>query len=96
MSFSGEHVHGGIHAASSRHPNYETCIAMLTLTPANQDGRYDSVIKKGGKPVTSLECRRPEKHVYYATNCMRSTEFVFPVDMLAPPTTRTQPSCVVS
>jgi len=38
---------GGIHAVASRHQNYETCISMLALTEANQDGRFDSVIKKG-------------------------------------------------
>jgi len=38
---------GGIHAAASRHQNYETCISILALTEANQDGRFDSVIKKG-------------------------------------------------
>ena len=38
---------GGIHAAASRHQNYETCIAMLALAEANKDGRFDSVIKKG-------------------------------------------------
>ena len=38
---------GGIHAAASRHQNYETCISMLALTEANQDGRFDAVIRKG-------------------------------------------------
>ena len=38
---------GGIHAAASRHQNYETCISMLALTEANKDGRFDSVIRKG-------------------------------------------------
>lgn len=46
---------GGIHAASSRHQNYETCIAMLTLTEANQDGRYDSVIRKGENFLRGLQ-----------------------------------------
>ena len=37
---------GGIHAAASRHQNYETCISILALTEANKDGRFDSVIRK--------------------------------------------------
>jgi squalene-hopene/tetraprenyl-beta-curcumene cyclase len=37
---------GGIHTPVSRHQNYETCIAILALSEANQDGRYDEVIKK--------------------------------------------------
>ena len=46
---------GGIHAASSRHQNYETCIAMLTLAEANKDGRFDSVIKKGENFLRDLQ-----------------------------------------
>ena len=38
---------GGIHAAASRHQNYETCISMLALTEANQDGRFDAALRKG-------------------------------------------------
>ena len=37
---------GGIHTPVSRHQNYETCIAILALSEANQDGRFDEVIKK--------------------------------------------------
>ena len=46
---------GGIHAAASRHQNYETCISMLALTEANQDGRFDSVIKKGEQFLRGLQ-----------------------------------------
>jgi squalene-hopene/tetraprenyl-beta-curcumene cyclase len=52
---ANQQSNGGIHAASSRHQNYETCIAMLTLTEANQDGRYDSVIKKGETFLRGLQ-----------------------------------------
>lgn len=37
---------GGIHAAASRHQNYETCIAILALSEANADGRYAEPIRK--------------------------------------------------
>jgi squalene-hopene/tetraprenyl-beta-curcumene cyclase len=37
---------GGIHAPASRHQNYETCIALLALSQANSDGRYNEAIKR--------------------------------------------------
>ncbi len=37
---------GGIHAPESRHQNYETCIAMLALSEANANGKYDEQLKK--------------------------------------------------
>ena len=37
---------GGIHTPVSRHQNYETCIAILALSEANKDGRFDEVIRK--------------------------------------------------
>ncbi len=36
---------GGIYQDGSTHKNYETCIAILCLSEANQDGRYDKVLK---------------------------------------------------
>lgn len=46
---------GGIHAAASRFQNYETCIALLALTEANKDGRFDTVIKKGETFLRGLQ-----------------------------------------
>lgn len=37
---------GGIHALGSRFQNYETCIAILALTEANKDGRFEPQIRK--------------------------------------------------
>lgn len=37
---------GGIHSLNSRHQNYETCIAILALSEANLDGKYDDVIRR--------------------------------------------------
>jgi len=37
---------GGIYATGSRYRNYETSVAVGALLKANQDGRYDSVLKR--------------------------------------------------
>ena len=37
---------GGIHAKGSRYRNYETAVALQMFVQANQDGRYDGLIKK--------------------------------------------------
>ncbi len=36
---------GGIYAESSRHHNYDTCIALAALAKANKQGRFDKQIK---------------------------------------------------
>jgi len=46
---------GGIYAENSRHKNYETCIAVLCLSKANRDGRYDEAIKKADKFLRDLQ-----------------------------------------
>lgn len=46
---------GGIYAENSRHKNYETCIAVLCLSKANRDGRYDEAIKKADKFLRGLQ-----------------------------------------
>lgn len=38
---------GGIYADGSRHQNYDTCIAIVALSRANKDGKYDQQIKAG-------------------------------------------------
>ena len=37
---------GGIYADGSRYRNYETSVAVGALLKANQDGNYDSVLKR--------------------------------------------------
>jgi len=37
---------GGIHMPGGRIPVYETCIAMICLKAANDDGRYDAILKE--------------------------------------------------
>jgi len=46
---------GGIHAPTSRHQNYETCIAMRALVEANKDGKYDEVLKKAESFLRGLQ-----------------------------------------
>lgn len=36
---------GGIYTAGSTHRNYETCLAVLAMKEANQDGRYDKILR---------------------------------------------------
>lgn len=46
---------GGIYAENSRHKNYETCIAVVCLSKANSDGRYDAILKKADKFLRDLQ-----------------------------------------
>jgi squalene-hopene/tetraprenyl-beta-curcumene cyclase len=46
---------GGIYAEGSRHQNYETCIAIQCFTEANQDHRYDELIKKAEAYVRGVQ-----------------------------------------
>lgn len=42
---------GGIYAPPGRIKNYETCMMILVLTEANQDGCYDAVLKNAEKMI---------------------------------------------
>lgn len=46
---------GGIYAQGSRHRNYETSVAVGALIRANQDGRYDSVLKRAEMFLKDLQ-----------------------------------------
>lgn len=46
---------GGIYAENSRHKNYETCIAVVCLSKANSDGKYDAILKKADKFLRDLQ-----------------------------------------
>jgi squalene-hopene/tetraprenyl-beta-curcumene cyclase len=46
---------GGIYAENSRHKNYETCIAVLCLTKANSDRKYDAILKKADAFLRNLQ-----------------------------------------
>ena len=46
---------GGIHAPESRHQNYDTCIAILALSEANANGKYDEPLKKAEAFLRGLQ-----------------------------------------
>ncbi|MCC7085350.1 MAG: terpene cyclase/mutase family protein [Pirellulales bacterium] len=46
---------GAIAPTKSRIPNYETCLAISTLSSANQDGRYNELLKKAEKFVKGVQ-----------------------------------------
>ncbi len=39
------HEDGGFYAPKSTHANYETCLAIMAFSKANQDGKYTALIK---------------------------------------------------
>ena len=46
---------GGIHAVDSLYRNYETCLAILCFSEANQDGRYDEIIRRANAFASSIQ-----------------------------------------
>jgi len=56
------HDDGGIYAPGSSHQNYETCLAILCLTEANRDGRYDALLAGADKFVRGLQWDDDEGH----------------------------------
>ena len=46
---------GGIHQDGSLYRNYETCLAILALVEANQDGRYDSILANANNFVRGIQ-----------------------------------------
>lgn len=46
---------GGIYQPGSAYQNYETCIAIMCLVEANQDGRYDGALAAAEKFVKGLQ-----------------------------------------
>ncbi|MBN2473114.1 MAG: terpene cyclase/mutase family protein [Pirellulales bacterium] len=46
---------GGIHLPQTRLANYETCVAILCLSEANGDGRYDSILKRADARVRGFQ-----------------------------------------
>ena len=46
---------GGIHQDGSLYRNYETCLAILALVEANQDGQYDKVLGNANQFVRGIQ-----------------------------------------
>ena len=46
---------GGIYSKGSLYRNYETCLVILCLTEANDDGQYDQVLKRADAFVKGIQ-----------------------------------------
>ena len=46
---------GGISKSGTKHPNYETCLAILCFKAANKGGRYDKILKRADGFVKKLQ-----------------------------------------
>ncbi len=46
---------GGIYYAKSNHRNYETCISIMAFSAANQNGRYNTIIKNAEMFLRGLQ-----------------------------------------
>jgi squalene-hopene/tetraprenyl-beta-curcumene cyclase len=53
---------GGIYGEGSNHKNYETALAVLLLTEANKDGKYDDQLAKAEKFLKGLQWDDAEGH----------------------------------
>ncbi len=52
---------GGIYAADSRIKNYETCVVLMAFAEANQDHRYDKIIKNADAYIRGLQAEGSKK-----------------------------------
>jgi squalene-hopene/tetraprenyl-beta-curcumene cyclase len=46
---------GGIHAPESQYRNYETCLAVMCLSQANQDGRYQDLLRRADAYLKEIQ-----------------------------------------
>jgi len=46
---------GGIYVTGTHYRNYETCVAMVCFAEANDDGRYDKILKNADKFIKGLQ-----------------------------------------
>ena len=53
---------GGIYAEGSNHRNYETCLAVFCFSAANDDGRYDQLLKRADAFIKRLQWDDGEGH----------------------------------
>ncbi|QDU27138.1 Prenyltransferase and squalene oxidase repeat protein [Anatilimnocola aggregata] len=53
---------GGIHSPKSRFVNYETCLAVMTFSNANKEGKYDKVLNDANKFLKTLQFDGEEGH----------------------------------
>ena len=64
IKFVLQHVQpdGGIYQTDSTHRNYETCLSVLCLAAANEDGRYDRILKDADAFLKRLQWDASEGH----------------------------------
>ena len=57
LKYLEEHAQtdGGIYTLDSKHRNYDTCIAILALSKANQDQRYEALLDKAEAFVKGIQ-----------------------------------------
>jgi squalene-hopene cyclase-like protein len=53
---------GGIYGEGTLYRNYETCIAILCLSEANQDGRHDQILRRAEQLVKQLQWTERQGH----------------------------------
>ena len=53
---------GGIYQRGTRYRNYETCLAIVSLSEANIDGRYDQILQQADHFVGELQWDEGEGH----------------------------------
>jgi squalene-hopene/tetraprenyl-beta-curcumene cyclase len=51
---------GGVYTTGSTHRNYETCLAILCFSEANQDGRYEKAIARADAFIKGLQWDKEE------------------------------------
>lgn len=51
---------GGIYKPDSTHQNYETCLAIMCFSEANQDGKYDELLKAAENYVKNVQWGGPQ------------------------------------
>jgi squalene-hopene/tetraprenyl-beta-curcumene cyclase len=59
---------GGIYQEGSRYRNYETCLAILCLTEANREHRYDQVLDEADRFIRGLQWDEGEGHDISSTH----------------------------
>lgn len=53
---------GGIYGKGSRYRNYETSLAVMCLTEANSDGKYNDIVQKADRYLRKLQWDKDEGH----------------------------------
>jgi squalene-hopene/tetraprenyl-beta-curcumene cyclase len=56
------HEDGGIYLDGSNHRNYETCLSVVCLAAANDDGRFDEILSNAGKFIGQIQWDGDEGH----------------------------------